>query len=187
MTQKNSINENNLPNLKEALSQQAVHTPPAFIRARVMAEIQELPQRMQSPRWAIGAVLSLIILAILWGIVQPGIVLQWAWKNGDVETFRVYRAAEGSVDFSLLSEISTKKTATEYTFVDSTLIPGQNYTYKIQAVNNDGQLVFSELVSDSGISALPGQLALIITSLVIAYGLINLRSIQHLGKLNHSV
>jgi hypothetical protein len=162
----------NNPHLKDVLQQQTVQAPPPRVQARVMAVIQERPRHKPIEQWAIGTVLSLALLALLWGLIQPGIILQWAWKNGDVETFRVYRAMEGSTEFSLLSEIPAQNTEADYKFVDPLLVPGLSYTYQIVGVDHQGNSVFNQMITDSSLAALPGQLAILVVSLVTTIGLI---------------
>jgi hypothetical protein len=183
MMPENSQKENDLIALKNAVRGQTSHTPPTLVRLQLMAKISPDQQTRPAFRWAVGAVLGMVIFGLLWGVVQPGIVLQWVWKNLDVETFQVYRASKGNDNFTLVSEIPTNKASSKYKFVDSKLLPGQTYTYKIQAVTSEGELAFSEFVTDSAVPALPGQLALIMTSLMLAYGLVHLQSLHLLGKL----
>ena len=124
------------PHIKDALQKQALQAPPAAIRGRVMAEIWEKPEPRPLTQWAAGTLLNIAILALLWGLIQPGIILQWAWKNGDVAAFQVYRAVEGSAEFSFLQEIPTRDSTSEYKFVDPLLVPGQRYTYQIVGIDS---------------------------------------------------
>jgi len=164
------------------MNQQDTITPPSFVRALVLDEISKTPLRSFRHQWA-GAVLGLIILAILWGIVQPGIVLQWTWENGDLQTFQVYRASEGSQDFSLIREIPTQETSSNYTYVDPLLVPGLNYSYQIIGIDSQGDSIFSQIVTDSSIGAMPGQIAIIVTSLVITFGLVQALEQINIGNL----
>lgn len=158
--------------LKNAVRGQVTQTPPAFVRSQVMEKIHLTQPVRPKLQWAIGMVLGLIIFAMLWRIVQPGIVIQWVWKQGDVKIFQVYRALEGSDQFAYLSEISAQTALTEYTFVDPLLIPGQNYTYRIVGFDTEGISILDQMVTESSLAALPGQIALIVASLMIAIGLL---------------
>jgi hypothetical protein len=172
MMPEKSPKENDLSALKNAVRGQASHTPPTFVRLQLMAKIS--PDRGVRPalRWALSAALGMIVFILLWGIVQPGIVLRWVWQPGDVESFQVYRAPQNSDQFTFVSEIPTQESLTEYTLVDSLLLPGQTYTYQIIGFDSDGKSIFSQMVRDNSLAALPGQIALIVASLVITIGLI---------------
>jgi len=168
--------QKNLNYLKQVVSQQPVETPPVLTRTQLLTAVsgerEAGGRRRSAVNWAAWGAMSIAILVLLWGIVKPGIVLQWNWQNGDVTTFEVYRAPEGSDEFTLVSQIPTQEAYTEYTFVDPKLVPGETYTYRIEGVTSSGQSKFTQAVTDNASSALPGQLALLVASLGLAYGIL---------------
>jgi hypothetical protein len=89
--------------------------------------------------------------------------------------FRVYRAevdageAAETAQFELLDELPASEQARQYTFTDFRLLPGQNYVYRVEGLNEAGQPAASQTISGQGIDALPGQLAIMIVLLFTVY------------------
>ena len=149
----------------------------------VTARIQAKPRL---PWWAVsrwvslsmGTVLTLAILIILWMVVRPGVVLQWSVSESSLSTFRIYRAPMGSQDYKLLSEVPLEENVLQYSFVDAWLVPGQDYVYRVEGVEQGQFLAVSQSIVTSSMVALPGQLAILFTSLVLGYtGLTLIRAI----------
>jgi hypothetical protein len=109
---------------------------------------------------------ALVLLVALWAVVQPGIALQWSVAGTGASAYRVYRAPADTDEFSLLSEIPAQSNAQAYSFTDITSLPGQTYTYVVEAVAANGQTTLSPLAVGRGLDVLPAQLALILTSLL---------------------
>ncbi|GAB4580753.1 MAG: hypothetical protein Fur0022_34950 [Anaerolineales bacterium] len=120
--------------------------------------------------------LVLLSLVLLWQVFPPGITLQWTSISGEPLTFRIYRASSSSShQFELLDEISpsvklTSLEARVYTYSDYFLLPGQEYIYRIEAVDQNGVIASQQIISDAA-HALPGQISLFVTLLILAYGL----------------
>lgn len=125
-----------------------------------------LPRLAQA--WS-GA-LALIVLLLLWSTIRPGIVLQWSVNDWRLTAFRVYRAPEGSTDFALLHEMAAQPGTQRYTYVDAQLWPGQTYTYRVEGLGESGQATHSQPITASALEALPGQLAILLTGLIVGYG-----------------
>jgi hypothetical protein len=119
--------------------------------------------------WAWGGVLALAVVLLLWGSIQPGIVLRWSVDNVPLTAFRVYRAAAGSTDFELVQEVPAEPDAQQYTYVDPLLVPGRTYVYRVEGVGPGSKSVFSQAVVASAIEALPGQLAILLIGLAGGY------------------
>jgi hypothetical protein len=149
-----------------ALSQPS-RLPPAAVRQRVLAQARTTVPARQMPRWLpvlSGAIFAVLALLLLWKVVQPGIGLQWSVNGVVPVAFRVYRAPAGSDRFEILREIPAKSGIMDYAYVDTTLWPGQNYEYRVEAVN-DREV--SATIAASGAEILPAQLAIVISSLLI--------------------
>lgn len=142
---------------------------------RVLAEVRSScstgRQMVARPwiAWAWGGVLALTVMLLLWGSIQPGIVLRWSVDNVPLTAFRVYRAAAGSTDFELVQEVPAEADAQQYTYVDPLLVPGRTYVYRVEGVGPGSQSVFSQAVVASAIEALPGQLAILLIGLAGGY------------------
>lgn len=153
---------------------QALHQPSPAAQERLMARVRacNLPQRNATPVWftrAWGAALAVTTLLLLWAVLQPGIQLQWSVNQGHAAAFHIYRAPAGSADFALLYKSTNLPAAREYRFVDTALWRGQAYAYRIVALGPEEQRLFSNEVITDVYTALPGQLAVILTSIIIGY------------------
>lgn len=159
-----------------AVAGQPVVEPPVEVHSRVMARIRQ-PQRASAQltgrAWLGAGGLALVILALLWIVVQPGVVL--AWDSGDVpaSAYRVYRAPLDSSEFELVAEVPTSESSA-YTYVDLFLLPWQAYTYRVEGMAANGQMVTSQAVTGRALEALPGQLALVIASVLSGLALMML-------------
>jgi hypothetical protein len=109
------------------------------------------------------------ILLVLWAVFRPGISLQWSAYGDRVDSFRIYRSINDSSNYELIYETSAGKTDTHYSYVDTFLIPWSSYSYVVGGIKSGEEFALSEKVSSRAISVLPGQLALIITSLILGY------------------
>jgi hypothetical protein len=149
-----------------ALSQPS-RLPPAAVRQRVLAQTQAAGRARRIPRGLpvlSGAVFAVLALLLLWNVVQPGIGLQWS-VNGTVPTaFRVYRAPAGSDRFEILREIPAQSGTADYSYVDTALWPGQDYQYRVEAVNDRAA---AATVAANGAEVVPAQLAIVLSSLLI--------------------
>lgn len=163
--------------LQGAVRGQSLARPSADVRARLMGRIEQ--DARQSPARPVfrglsfnalaGAALTLIVLALLWFAVQPGVALQWTLEGAGVASFNIYRAVQGSDDFTLLAEIPAQRGAERYRFVDVRLWPGRAYVYRVEGVGQAGEIAASQSIASGPLAALPGQLAILFTSLVIGY------------------
>jgi hypothetical protein len=164
--------------LRAAVSTQSQQRPAPVVWQRVIARVRSSRAARrwatQLPQLAWGGVLALAIVLLLWGSIQPGIVLRWSVNNGPLDAFRIYRAAEGSTDFELVHEIPAQAGAQQYTYVDSLLVPGQTYVYLVEGIGLSSQSTFSQAIAANAIEALPGQLAILLTGLIGGYGAVSL-------------
>lgn len=174
----------NLRTLQRAVQRQPRHSPPPAVFERIKAQISvqadssaALNRPAQTPSLGFPILLltivSLVLAAvIMWQALPPGIVLQWSVEGHAPEAFRVYRADAGaSADlsqFELLEELPASETA-EYTFTDFRLLPGQNYVYRVEGLNEAGQPAASQTIAGRGIDALPGQLAITLVLIFTGY------------------
>lgn len=133
----------------------------------------QLPAPNPLMEWASGFVLACIILVFLWMTVRPGVALAWRVDGESPEQFRIYRAIEGSEEYQLVSEMAARDTVTEYQYIDATPLPLKNYVYRVEGVGKVGRLALSQTVSSSPLSVLPGQLAILLTSILLAYLLVS--------------
>jgi hypothetical protein len=168
--------------LRTAVHDQPRQEPPAAVRRRVMAQAASRRRSQTAPRtqrrtWAWGAALSLVVLVLLWAVVRPGIVLQWEVNTGPVTTFRIYRAPVGSADFELVREVAARPGERAYTYVDPRALPGRTYVYRVEGVGAAG-LVRSAAVTISGLEALPAQVAVVLVSLLVGYGLLTVAEVR---------
>ncbi len=155
--------------LRSSINAQPRVAPSPLVRQQLLAKIntpQQASRRVLRPAWPIGVAVALVLLVALWTVVQPGIALQWSVAGTGASAYRVYRAPADSQEFNLLGEISAQSDAQAYSFTDITSLPGQTYTYVVEAVTATGQTTLSPLAVGRGLDVLPAQLALILASLV---------------------
>lgn len=126
--------------------------------------------------WGLGMTLIVLSLALFWYVLPPGIVLQWTVSGNAPMTFRIYRAnSEQPQNYELLDEISTGMSLTSldarvFTYRDLYLLPGQRYEYRIEMVDHNGS-AYSQTIMSTAFQALPGQMALFLSFLLLGYGL----------------
>ncbi len=155
-------------NIREAVGSHPHLSPSPVVRRRLLARLrgERQPRQLARSAWLIGSVVALVLLVTLWIVVQPGIALQWSVEGGSANAYRIYRAPSGSQDFQLLSEVPARTNLQSYSFIDITSLPGQMYTYVVEAVTENGQTSRSPLAIGSGWDVVPAQLALIMTSVI---------------------
>ena len=129
--------------------------------------------------WVAAIVIALASLVLVWQARPPGISLEWSVQGQLPNAFRVYRApvAPDSVapsqPFILLDEIEADGATAAYRFTDWLSLPGQNYVYLVEALDQSGQPTASQTVIGRGLDALTGQLftlavlGLLLTSMVL--------------------
>jgi hypothetical protein len=116
-----------------------------------------------------GLALAGLSLVILWLTIRPGVLLQWTVSGTDQLTYRVYRSPAGSQDFVLLGEVHGMPGVRQYSFLDALFLPGQSYVYRVEGRLPAGSAVVSQGVVSQSIAALPGQLAILLASLLVGY------------------
>jgi hypothetical protein len=117
-------------------------------------------------------IVALLILTgiLVWRVLPPGLVVQWSVEGEAPTTFRIYRAPAESAesdDFTLIGELAAKEGIAEYGYTDLRLIPGQQFSYRVEGFSETGQLATSQAMIGDSLEALPGQLLLL---LVIGVG-----------------
>ena len=116
-----------------------------------------------------GLALAGFSLVILWLTIRPGVLLQWTVSGTDLLTYQVYRAPAGSQDFVLLGEVHGTPGVSQYSYLDALFLPGQSYVYRVEGVSPSGSAVVSQGVVSQSLAALPGQLAILLASLLVGY------------------
>jgi hypothetical protein len=169
-----------LSRLKAVLAERPSPMPSPIPRQRILARIRQVDSTRPDPGRRILLALnvtaivsfSVAILLLLWLAIKPGIVLQWSVANAGISAFRVYRAPTGGARYDFLGEVSARGDFSQYTYVDAFLLPGQSFDYIVEGVGATGQIALSESVAGNALEALPGQVTLVIVSLVLSCGLV---------------
>lgn len=145
----------------------------AIFQAEVPAELP----RQRIVTWAATVIMALIALVLIWQAFPPGIILEWSVQGEAPSAFRVYRApvaADASTpdqSYKLLEELPADDSLASYQFTDWLPLPGQEYVYRVDALNSSGQPTVSQTVNGRGLDALVGQL-LVLVGLGILLGCI---------------
>jgi len=163
--------------LRQAIARQPQVSPPPEVRRRVLARVRVREAEKLAPppswlTWAWGVALALLTTALLWGFLQPGIVLQWQTGNGSPAAFRIYRAPLDSGETVLIHELLIEQPAQSYTCVDVFTWPGQTYVYQVTAVDAQGETLGSQQITVNALEALPGQLAVLLSGVIVGYAAI---------------
>jgi len=145
--------------------------PPPGIEGQILERIrsQSLTQLSIFHPYAIG--LSLVIMALLWAIFRPGMILNWRLSDNQVTSFRIYRSEVDGSKYRLLDEIPANATIPMFTYVDLFFWPFKEYVYYIEGVNVTGSTGISNVIASPALITLPGQAALIFASFFIGYGI----------------
>jgi hypothetical protein len=154
--------------VQSALQAQPQQNPPQVLKVQLMAAIQNQARPVKKLWDAVSyAAFVVSIFLLLWLIIQPGMMLAWA-AGGQMSAFRVYRVEADQTSYQLVAEISAQAGLAQYTFVDAWLLPWQQVRYLVEGVNEEGEAFLSEAVTGNAQAVLPGQLALLICSAVLA-------------------
>ena len=137
--------------------------PTTGVRQRLLAQTRTSSRPAWLPLLS-GAVSTVLALVLLWAIVQPGIGLQWSVNGAMPAAFRIYRAPLGSDRFVIVRELPAQAGMLNYSYVDTALLPGQTYEYRVEVVNAG---TASATIAANGSALLPTQLAIICSSLLI--------------------
>ena len=154
----------------------AVSQPKAALSPRVKRDLMARVQAIRRARvkrvrigWLVGSAIAVVMLLALWAVVQPGIALQWSVTGSGAQSYRIYRAVTGTSEYALLQEIPARPDTPHYTFTDVTSLPGQSYTYLVEAVTLNGQSILSRTATGNGLDLLPALLSLVLTSILAGY------------------
>lgn len=192
----------NLQRLQTAVHRQPRLSPPPAVLQQIQSRIQAQSHNQSvvqppttrpafsRPVLLLSVIAFVLILALLWQTLPPGIVLQWSVEGEGAQGFHVYRAtvkqgrtAEPS-DFVLLDEVPIRSRKEAYRFTDVRLLPGQEYVYRVDVLNQQGRPAASQTVNGRAVEALPGQMAMALVVLFAAYSLWTMRRLwwpQQLG------
>ena len=176
--------------LRQGAMTQTSHTVPPNVLASVQRQIRSAPRLTESRPdigagrrrrsrmvWVVPIVLAVVALGAVLYAMPPAILLEWSVVGEQPNEFRVYRARTssdgdgGTADFEFLNQIPAADLGQTYSFADIQLLPGQQYLYRVEALDTSGRVVKSNITLGDSISALPGQLALLTAILILTYGL----------------
>ena len=117
----------------------------------------------------IGIGLGILVFIALWWFVQPGVRLQWSVQGPTPVAFRVYRAPKGSEEFTLIREMKAHGELLEYQLTDTFVIPGSDYTYRVEALDDIGRVGSSQLIIHNTLESIPWQLGILLTSVLFGF------------------
>lgn len=155
--------------LRAGVIDQPRSTPSAANKRKLLARLQTAPKSSIAATrwlpWTSGLVLAAFVLLALWLTVQPGIGLQWSVADGDVSSFRIYRAASGSNEFTLVRDIPAQPGIHDYAYIDTSLSLNPDYVYRIEG--RQGELAASSpTITASALEAMRNQLIILSISLI---------------------
>jgi hypothetical protein len=71
----------------------------------------------------------------------------------------------------MIGELAAEEGVAEYGFTDLRLIPGQQFSYRVEGFGEAGQLATSQAMVGDSLDAMPGQLLLLLVVCVIGLGI----------------
>ena len=158
-----------------SIQTQKEFSPSHQLRANIISKIQQPVRQPRSfSQWIWSIPLTAIIFALLWLSIQPGNQLQWSVRGSEPVAFRIYRAPVGNTTFELIDELDAVPTQQSYNFADPVILPGQNYHYAIETVDQFGNTSISQVASSSTMMVLATQFAILLTSLMLTFGMITI-------------
>jgi len=158
--------------VQEAVTDQIAEAPRLAVNERVRHQVRSgsIPNPVPwLPRLAWGAAVGLAVLVLLWFVLQPGIVLDWSVQGDLALAFRVYRAPLGTADFGLVGEVPAQPEVERYRYVDARPWFGWSYEYRVEVVGQDGRPLVSHATTAGVQDALPGQAAVLLTSVLTGF------------------
>jgi hypothetical protein len=171
--------------VRHEIRRQPQERPSAEVLLRLQATIAEEATPVMAPTrpiaaWAIAIITALAALLLVWQALPPGISLEWSVQGETPQAFRVYRAPAAadspvpSRSFTLLDELPADEAAAAYQFTDWLPVPGQEYVYRVEALDQAGLPTASQTVVGRGLDALAGQVLTLaaLTLLFISVALI---------------
>lgn len=166
---------------------QETRTPPRSVDTKLFARIRERQARWRGIRqWAWGIPVAALLFALLWLVIQPGAQLQWSVRGDAVSEFRVYRAPVGSTTFELIAEIPAIASQQSYQYRDVDIFPGKPYHYTIEIVDQAGNISRSPVVASDPWESLSIYMTIMLTSFVLAFGMIAIKQELSSQTLQHT-
>jgi hypothetical protein len=169
--------EENEKLIRELINQQPTYQPSYRIRQKVMASIIESKertfetQRVLHPgfRVVMSCVLAISLFFLLWGIIKPGIVLQWNIYGDMADVFRIYRAPADLDQRVLVGEYESDTGDGTYQFIDLFVPIRNRYRYDVEARTSNGKLLGKQAVIVDAFTILPSQVAIFLYSLFFGW------------------
>lgn len=116
-----------------------------------------------------GIIVAMLVFSLLWLTVKPGTTLRWSMHGVEPTSFHIYRAPTGSELYKLVGVVTVRENQMVYQYRDFLLFPGRIYQYRVEGISNYGEIAFSQAVISDPLPLLPGQLSILITSIVMGY------------------
>jgi hypothetical protein len=169
--------EENEKFIRELINLQPTYQPSDRIRQKVMASITENKertfetQRVPHPgfRVVMSCVLAISLFFLLWGIIKPGIVLQWKIYGDMADVFRIYRAPADLDQRVLVGEYESGTGDGTYQFIDLFVPIRNRYRYDVEARTSNGKLLGNQAVIVDAFKILPSQVVIFLYSLFFGW------------------
>jgi hypothetical protein len=169
--------------IRQDVRRQPQEQPAAEVYLRIQAAVAEEVRPAKAPGrpiavWATTILIALVALVLVWQALPPGISLEWSVEGELPTAFRVYRAPATADSltpgqpFTLLDELQANEAAAAYQFTDWLPLPGRDYVYRVEALDQTGEPVASQVILSRWVDALPAQLsvaAISVTVLLVIY------------------
>ena len=169
--------------LRNLVAQQPEVEPPPEVERCLLAHlrVREAERLTPAPTWRSvtqGVLVAIIVTALLWGLLKPGLVLEWEVEAASGILFRISRAPQKTAKFVTVHELAATSSTGSYRYIDPFVWPGTRYSYRVEALDARGEVLAEHLLLVDGLLALPGQLAVLATGLMVGYGTVVLGQLK---------
>lgn len=162
--------------IKSSVIEQPRYNPSPLVWDKLLTAVQMSREKKLPllPLWRsflVGTIMAIFMMAALWFVIRPGVMLDWSVQHEGMVGYKLYRADLGSTQFKLIKVVTARIGQQRYSYTDILLLPGKDYVYRVEAIPATGNPVYSQEVSGKYLEILPGQAALLITSIIFGYGM----------------
>ena len=181
---------NGLSDLRSVMRSQTVVAPDTSVWLGIKAATagaREQPRIAWRPSlvWPIVIVALAAAAILLWRALPPGLEISWSLDGPAPQTFKVYRAPVDSSsgdEFSLIGELPAQTGVDQYDYTDLRLVPGQQFLYQVEAIDDSGNTVTSRALAGNSLEALPRQVLYLSIFAVFSFAVLSMLRQIRLGK-----
>jgi hypothetical protein len=173
----NGIDPEDIQKIALTLSSREVVEPSTEVWESIQKVIHARPTALQREqrswrKWVFLVTVWIAATLLLWGGLNPGIVIQIDPVEDAQGIYRVYRSTNGG-NYQLLREY-VPDGSDRFEYTDILILPTREYQYQIDFYSASGELIGQQFHEIDGAEALPAQIALLFAGLLITFAVYQL-------------